>query len=560
MFGERGPAWVSGRRRDPTGGTGVPLALILLLFAWGAFGIGDVGWTAVLASIAVACWLYARPDVRARIVRRVQSWSEQQFGEPPIMSAAGLHGRALSAGSGAYLATGERGEWISAPPESAALVLAGPRAGKTTCVVIPGLLAHPGAAVATSTKPEVLEATLRGRREIGQMWFFDLQGRGAPAGTRPLRWSPVTQAEDWQRAQLLAEAMTGSAEVDRDAAHWIERSSALIASCLHAAAGSGQGMRELVGWVLRHDVDAPLAELEPGSLAHDVLSGIKHTADRERASIFSTAARVLRAYRSETALRASEHENFDPDRFVISTDTVYIAASAHEQRLLAPLVVGLLSEIREAVYRRYFVYGRPPIPLLFMLDECANMAPLPDLPAMLSEGGGHGLHTVTVFQDMSQARRRWRLDADGMLSLFGAKVVMSGIADKDTLEQLSLLCGEWDRPVQTITEQSPGLFSRGHASSSEAWTTRLERRLPPDQIAQLPLGQALVMIGPQWQILSTHPYHRHPTFARVAKGSLPVRDVGPQPQPFPGPHQNNTPDGGAVTEPRSGEGKEAKRP
>ncbi len=560
MFGERGPAWVPGRRRDPTGGTGVPLAVILMLFAWGAFGIGDVGWTAILASIAVACWLYARPDVRARIVRRVQSWSEQQSAELPVMSAAGLHGRALSAGSGAYLATGERGEWISAPPESAVLVLAGPRAGKTTCVVIPALLAHPGAAIATSTKPEVLNATLGARREIGEAWFFDLQGHGAPAGTRPLRWSPVTQAEDWQRAQLLAEAMTGSAEVDRDAAHWIERSGALIASCLHAAAGSGQGMRELVGWVLRHDADAPLAELDPGSLAHDVLSGIKHTADRERASIFSTAARVLRAYRSETALRASEHENFDADRFAVSTDTIYIAASAHDQRLLAPLVVGLLSEIREAVYRRYFSYGRPPIPLLFMLDECANIAPLPDLPAMLSEGGGHGVHTVTVFQDMSQARRRWRLDADGMLSLFGAKVVMSGIADKETLEQLSLLCGEWDRPVQTITDQHPALFSRGHASTSDAWTTRRERRLPPDEIAQLPLGQALVMIGPQWQIFPTLPYHLHRSFAYIANGLLPVVEASPNTKPHPGPHQTTAPDGGGVTEPRRGEGKEAKRP
>lgn len=55
--------------------------------------------------------------------------------------------------------------------------------------------------------------------------------------------------------------------------------------------------------MLRYDHDAPLSELEPGSLAHDVLSGIKHTADRERALIFSTAARVLRAYGSETALR-----------------------------------------------------------------------------------------------------------------------------------------------------------------------------------------------------------------------------------------------------------------
>lgn len=535
------------------------LAGVLMLFGLGALGIGDLGGMLLFLGIAAACFLYVRPDLRARIGSLLHP-APKQPAVPAALSVGGLHTRALAAGAGAYLATGERGEWISAPPESAVLVLAGPRAGKTTSVVIPALMAHPGAAVATSTKPEVLKATLCARRELGEAWFFDLQGQGAPAGTRPLRWSPVSQAGDWHQAQLVAEAMTGSCEVEADGAHWIERAGALIAACLHAAAHSGQGMREVLGWVLRHDYEAPLAELQPGSLAHDVLSGIKHTADRERASIFSTAARVLRAYRSEAALCASEDQTFHPEVFVTSTDTLYIAASAHEQRLLAPLVVGLLSEIREALYRRYFGLGLPPVPLLFMLDECANIAPLPDLPPTLSEGGGHGLHTVCVFQDMSQARRRWGIDADGMLSLFGAKVVMSGIADKQTLEQLSLICGDWDRPVQTITEQRPTFFSGSFSSTSEAWSTRRERRLPPDQIAQLPQGQALVMIAAKWQLLPTEPYHLHPSFAHLAYGSTSFLEEDPQPPSSPGPHSQNAPVGGAVTEPLDGEGKGAKRP
>jgi len=96
-----------------------------------------------------------------------------------------------------------------------------------------------------------------------------------------------------------------------------------------------------------------------------------------------------------------------------------------------------------------------------MLDEAANIAPLPDLPAMLSEAGGQGLQAVVVLQDMSQARRRWPRDADGMLSLFGARVILSGIADTQTLEQLSLIAGDWDRPVQTVSRQqsSAGLLA-----------------------------------------------------------------------------------------------------
>lgn len=152
-----------------------------------------------------------------------------------------------------------------------------------------------------------------------------------------------------------------------------------------------------------------------------------------------------------------------------------------------------------------------------MLDECANAAPIPDLPAMLSEAGGQGLQVVVVLQDMSQARRRWPREADGMLSLFGARVILSGIADVQTLNQLSLIAGDWDRPVQTITEQRPVLFGPGsQRGKSEAWSTRRERVLPPDRIAQLKRGEALVMIGAQWQLCPTSPYHQHPAFAQLA--------------------------------------------
>ena len=106
-----------------------------------------------------------------------------------------------------------------------------------------------------------------------------------------------------------------------------------------------------------------------------------------------------------------------------------------------------------------------------------------------------------------------------MLTLFGAKAILSGIADTTTLEQLSLLCGEYDRPIQTLADPRSAnpLRPSGQNNSTESWTTRRERRLPPDQIAQIPQGQALIMIGPHWQLTPTHPYHQHPAFTRRPK-------------------------------------------
>jgi len=71
--------------------------------------------------------------------------------------------------------------------------------------------------------------------------------------------------------------------------------------------------------------------------------------------------------------------------------------------------------------------------------------------------------------------------------------------------------------VQTLSEQRPaGLLGAGQRSKSESWSTRRERVLPPDRIAQLHRGEALVMIGAQWQLHPTSPYHQHPAFAQLA--------------------------------------------
>jgi type IV secretory pathway TraG/TraD family ATPase VirD4 len=70
------------------------------------------------------------------------------------------------------------------------------------------------------------------------------------------------------------------------------------------------------------------------------------------------------------------------------------------------LVCGLLAEIRAATYRAHAageLNGR----VLFALDEAANIAPLAELPAIASEGGGQGLKLLAAFQDLSQARARW---------------------------------------------------------------------------------------------------------------------------------------------------------
>lgn len=434
-----------------------------------------------------------------------------------------VRAQARQAGRGAFLGfyTARRHtEWVGADPQHAVLVLGPPRSGKTSGIIIPALVAHDGPAISTSTKPDVFGSTGAGRQDLGTLWWFDPAGESeAPAGTEALRWSPVTAAQSWDGALLMARAMIGAspaASATNDSSHWSERAGALLAPLLHAAALGGQAITDVHRWVLRQDINTAglLLEAHAGEVANDVLVGIAQTHEKERSSIFSTAANALSAYSADGARLVASAPNFDAAAFVRSGDTLYIVAPAHHQRLTAPLVVGLLEEIRHATYRRaHQAPGAPPV--FFALDEAANIAPIHDLPAMVSEGGGQGAHIMACFQDLSQVRARWGSEqAEGFLSLFQTKAILPGIGDARTLEALSTALGEYDRPMvshgQTAGESYDHRGLRVGESSGQSITRSLQRQrvLSPGEIADIPAGQFLVLRGVQWQLVQLTPHYR----------------------------------------------------
>jgi hypothetical protein len=90
--------------------------------------------------------------------------------------------------------------------------------------------------------------------------------------------------------------------------------------------------------------------------------------------------------------------------------------------------------------------GRLDPPLLLLLDEVANIAPLPSLPSLLADGGGVGLPTVAVLQSLAQARSRWGIaDAEAMWDASTIKIVLGGLGQADDLSQLSRILGERPR-------------------------------------------------------------------------------------------------------------------
>ncbi|MGH9124259.1 MAG: type IV secretory system conjugative DNA transfer family protein [Acidimicrobiales bacterium] len=402
------------------------------------------------------------------------------------------------------------GDPVWSGPERHVLVVGPPRSGKTSAVVIPTIALHPGPIVATSTKYDLLAATAWRRSHVGRCWLWDPANiRRAPDGITPLRWSPLQGCHEWDAAVARAWALATAArpwQHHSDAAHWIERAQALLAPLLHAAALAESDLGVLLDWLHRRQLDRPLDILarHRSGIAHGLLCGIEATDNRELSGIYSTADSLLAAYRTDAALDAARAPNFDPDAFAGSGDTVYLCAPGDTQAQYAPLIVALLHHIRRAILRR----RRPWPPMIWCLDEVANIAPLPDLPNIVADSAAQGLLILACLQDLSQARARWGPAADGFLTLFADKIILPGVADLATLQTISAMAGETEIRRTTQTVPIPLLFGGGHASRATHW----ERRplLPPGVIAQGRPGHALLLAGAHPATLALTPWYDTP--------------------------------------------------
>jgi type IV secretion system protein VirD4 len=149
----------------------------------------------------------------------------------------------------------------------------------------------------------------------------------------------------------------------------------------------------------------------------------------------------------------------------------------------------------------------------------ANIAPIPDLPAMLSEGAGQGLLVLACLQDLSQARGRWGSAADGFLTLFGTTVVFPGIADVGTLRDLSALAGDHELATTTVGHSGgrPGTHP-----ALELGQHRTRAATPGDVISRGSPGCALVAQSrPILRLGDPHPGPRLEPVARADRAGRP---------------------------------------
>jgi type IV secretory pathway TraG/TraD family ATPase VirD4 len=139
---------------------------------------------------------------------------------------------------------------------------------------------------------------------------------------------------------------------------------------------------------------------------------------------------------------------------------------------------------------------RPPRVLL-QLDELTNIAPLPSLESIVSQGAGRGVPICWTVQSLAQLRHRYGDHAaDAIWSASTCKVVFGGLADTPTLDQIARLVGDHRVKTRTVARDQ-GLR---RVTTGREWRPRLSQ----SQLHELRQG---------WTVLLYH--HRKPYALRA---------------------------------------------
>jgi type IV secretion system protein VirD4 len=373
------------------------------------------------------------------------------------------------------------------------LVLGPTQTGKTTGLAVPAILEWPGPVVATSVKGDLVSDTIGHRSRLGDVHVFD------PAACTPYvraGWTPLAGCDTWAGAVHAAWELTKAAQAAVGntmalADFWFTAGAKSLAPLLLAARASGRTIADVARWVDREDRDEPLAilrTLEPDAVvAHEATF---RREDRARSSLIQVMQSAVGPYLDPVVAASATRADIVAAELLDGTpSTLYITAPADEQDRLRPLFTAVLSQVLAEVYRTAGRAGKPlDSPLLLVLDEAANIAPVDNLPTIAATAAAMGLQVITIFQDLAQIRLRYRDAAGTVVNNHRAKLLLPAVSDLDTLDLASRLIGEEEIDRDSATTDDTG---RRSSTTSTQW----RRLLPPESACRLRDGDAVLLYG-----------------------------------------------------------------
>jgi type IV secretion system protein VirD4 len=395
------------------------------------------------------------------------------------------------------LTLGRAGRRLLAARERESVIVFGPTMShKTTGLAIPALLEWEGPVLATSVKSDLLGVTLARREALGEVMVFD---PAQVTGVETTHATPLRAATDWSGALEVAHWLATAAHSGtgglHDADFWYAAAEKLLAPLLFAAANGGRTMEAVVRWLdegpeqIGVDVEALLND-SGEKAALRAWRATQNREERQRSSIFTTAEMIVAAFADPRVIEETSDAEYTPKRLLDGrANTLYICAPRQQQERLRTLFAMLVQELMAEVEARELGSGHPlDPPLLLLLDECANIAPVPGLDEIASTAAGQGVQLLTIFQDLSQVHARWGNRADSIANNHRAKLIATAISDTRTLDYVSRLLGTGE-----YEQRSTSTSSGEHGRRSETQGDTYRELAPANLVRESKPGTALLV-------------------------------------------------------------------
>lgn len=383
-------------------------------------------------------------------------------------------------GEGARVRLGSRlGSGIFLPSEEHLLALGPTGSGKSSALAIPAILEWPGAVVVTDPKGELLERTAGPRAQLGSTAVF------APLMAPGDRWDPVRAISSSEDALRTAGLLLGKPP-EREP-FWHDLALQLLHGLLVEAATTEMTLHQLLGLLQQVPAEEVALEMTHGT-ARTLVQGALSGGDRTAMGVVATLVSRLGIYGTEQVAESTRGCTFDPRAIADGgLGTLYCVVTPHD----APLLRGLVSALLAACWRA--VFARPPkVPVLFVLDEFAQLTALPELPALVQLGRSQGIRILLLGQDLASIGALYGADTTSAVwANCRTKLLLPGISEVELLDRTSRLAG-------SATLERAG---------AEALAPH--PLLPPDEIRRMGPGRALVLRGSdQPALIRQRPWYR----------------------------------------------------
>ncbi|MFE5562043.1 type VI secretion protein [Streptomyces sp. NPDC056544] len=273
-----------------------------------------------------------------------------------------------------------------------------------------------GAALVVTSSPTLWAETKDARAKLGPVLLYDPSHLcDTPAR---MHWNPAEGCADRDTAAARAVALLApvrpQARMDAAVADTAET---LLRSWLQAAALDDRPFKLLHRWAQGNSAQDPVRVLRthpqaaPGAAGELESALTAHPERRELAqSLTARALSCLTSIHIREACNSNRADALALASFVAEGGTLYLVGEALEDPRTHPGAMPLLTALASHVVehgRRMAArssHGRLDPPLTLVLDDVAAVAPIPQLPELLTEGT---LPLLALCRSREQARSRW---------------------------------------------------------------------------------------------------------------------------------------------------------